>query len=169
MAVLFTATSDVWVRLPTGVVVASHYRLWRPAEGIEAAAEALLGRVRDVASKHRHVIVSSDFNLDADRLDDVSYPHRRLASSFMDEMESVGLGFAGPDVLTYISYGRYGDNHAHRCSRIDHVYSISSSSSFDLVVPSVGEVKKPSPSKPGHRQRRGQDSGRREEGGQDLN
>ncbi len=73
-----------------------------PTLQVEAAAEALLGRVRDLTSKHRRIVASGDFNLDADRLDDTSYPHRRLAVSFVEEMKSVGLGFVGPEVPTYI-------------------------------------------------------------------
>ncbi len=86
---LLSATSDIWVHLPSGVVFGSVYHLWRPAEGVKAAAEALLGRVRDLASKHRCIVASGDFNLDADRLEDTSYPHRRLAVSFVEEVHEV--------------------------------------------------------------------------------
>lgn len=65
-------------------------------------------------------MVSGDFNLDAHRLEDLSYSRRGLLLSLFDSVSATGLSYH-PTPSTWKSYGKFSG--AHRFSCIDPVLS----------------------------------------------
>ena len=132
-SVLEVATSDIWLQLPTSIVVGGVYRLWRPEEGEGAAACAFKERVSQIAAVYRNIVVAGDFNLDRDRLEDPSYSRKSMVTDLVEEMENLNLVFKGPEVPTYISFGKF-KNGEHRRSKIDHVYATIRGTSVSVLT-----------------------------------
>ncbi len=121
--VISAAASDLWVKLAGSITIGGIYRLWRTEESEDTALAALHGRMAAAVAGSRDVLVAGDINLDANRMNDPSYSRRTMLRTHLEQVQEVGLTYAGPFTPTYTSFGRYGPAKEKRSSCIDHVYT----------------------------------------------
>jgi hypothetical protein len=81
--------------------------------------EDIVGQIKSATEAARAVVVLGDFNLDAHRLEDVSYSRQALLQYLVDGMKAAGLQYSSTPP-TWKSFGNFANG--HRVSCLDHVY-----------------------------------------------